>query len=253
MKASDVMTRSVITISEEASIAEALQLMLGKAVSGLPVLDHRARLVGIITEGDLLRRAEMALGRHIAWWKNLLFGPCSSAREYVRSHARSVGSVMTREILCIAENTALERIEEMMEQGQVKRLPVMRGRKLIGIVSRRDLIKPRSAVIEEPTTSQAGDARIPKLIHEELARRSWDPRHYVTMVVSRGVVQLSGTVFGEEQLQALRVTIENTPGVREIRSEIVVLDPLLGKATASPIDLRSDGIDNAGHSHMVSA
>ena len=144
MKASDVMTRTVITMNEQAPIAEALELMLGKAISGLPVVNCNHQLVGIITEGDLLRRAELATDRRIAWWKTLLFGPWSSAKEYVRTHARSVGSIMTRETLCISEDTPLPMIVRMMEQGQVKRLPVVKDGKVIGIVSRRDILQPLS-------------------------------------------------------------------------------------------------------------
>src|ERR1700690_2577288 len=147
MKASDVLSRAVITVDEQAPIAEALRLMLGKAISGLPVVDCNGQLVAIITEGDLLRRAELATERHIAWWKNLLFGPGYSAREYVRTHARSVGSVMTRETLCIAEDTPLPMIVKMMEQGHVRRLPVTKDGKVIGIVSRRDVLQPLSSVV----------------------------------------------------------------------------------------------------------
>jgi CBS domain-containing protein len=160
MKASDVMTRTVITVDEQAPIAEALHLMLGKAISGLPVLDCNNQLVGIITEGDLLRRAELATERHIAWWKNLLFGPWYSAQEYVRTHARTVGSVMTRETLCIAEDTPLSMIVEMMEQGHVKRLPVTKDGKVIGIVSRRDVLQPLSSVVEDPLAGSATDTSI---------------------------------------------------------------------------------------------
>jgi len=157
MKASDVMTRTVITIDEQAPIAEALQLMLGKAISGLPVVGCNNQLVGIITEGDLLRRAELATGRNIAWWKNLLFGPWHSAQEYVRTHARSVASVMTRETICIAEDTPLSMILRIMEQGHVKRLPVIKDGKVIGIVSRRDILQPLSAVVGDRIAK--GDSR----------------------------------------------------------------------------------------------
>jgi CBS domain-containing protein len=147
MKASDVMTQTVITINEQAPIAEALRLMLGKAISGLPVVNCNNQLVGIITEGDLLRRAELAMERPIAWWKTLFFGRWYSAEEYVRTHARTVGSVMTRETLCIAEDTPLSMIVRMMEQGQIKRLPVTKDGNVVGIVSRRDVLRPLTSVV----------------------------------------------------------------------------------------------------------
>jgi CBS domain-containing protein len=169
MKASEVMTRTVITIDEQAPIAEALQLMLGKAISGLPVVNCNNQLVGIITEGDLLRRAELAMEPHIAWWKNLLFGPWFSAQEYVRTHARSVASVMTRETLCIAQDTPLPMIVQMMEQGHVRRLPVVEDGKVIGIVSRRDVLRPLSSVVGDPLAGSATDASILQQIEKDLA------------------------------------------------------------------------------------
>lgn len=160
MKASDVMTRTVTCIDERASIAQALQLMLGKAIGGLPVVDCNNQLVGIITEGDLLRRAELASESRLAWLKNRLFGPWFSAQEYVRTHARSVGSIMTRETLCISEETPLSMIVQIMDQGRVKRLPVTQGRSVIGIVSRRDVHHPLSAMVAELPAKAASDADI---------------------------------------------------------------------------------------------
>ena len=144
------MTRAVITVDEQAAIAVALQLMLSNAIGGLPVVDFNNQLVGMITEGDLLRRAELETESNIAWWKNLLFGPRPSAKEYVRVHARSVGSVMTRETLCIDEDTPFPLIARMMEQGHVKRLPVVKDNKVIGIVSRHDVLQRLSSEIGEP-------------------------------------------------------------------------------------------------------
>lgn len=225
MKASDVMTRTVITIDEQAPIAEALHLMLGKAISGLPVVDCNGQLVGIITEGDLLRRAELATERHIAWWKNLLFGPWFSAQEYVRTHARSVASVMARETLCIAEDTPLSMIVRMMEQGHVKRLPVTKDGKVIGIVSRRDVLRPLSSVVGDPLAGSASDARILQQIERDLAAQPWRPRHNISITVNDGVVALTGTVSGYEQRAALQVLIEDIAGVRKIRDQLLVVDP----------------------------
>jgi CBS domain-containing protein len=240
MKASDVMTRTVITIDEQAHIAEALRLMLGKAISGLPVVDCNNQLVGIITEGDLLRRAELATERHIAWWKNLLFGPWYSAEEYVRTHARTVGSVMTRETLCIAEDTPLSMIVEIMEQGHVKRLPVTKDGKIVGIVSRRDVLKPLSSVVGDPLAGSATDTIILQQIEQDLAAQPWSPRHNISVTVKDGVVTLSGTVSGFEQREALRVLSEGIVGVRKIRDQILVVNPYFDTATLSPIEICGD-------------
>jgi CBS domain-containing protein len=239
MKASDVMTRTVITVDEQAPIAEALQLMLGKAISGLPVVNCNNQLVGIITEGDLLRRAELATERHIAWWKNLLFGPWYSAEEYVRTHARSVASVMTRETLCIAEDTPLSMIVRMMEQGHVKRLPVIKDGKVIGIVSRRDVLRPLSSAVGDPLAGSATDASILQQVERDLAAQPWSPRHNISVTVKGGVVALTGTVSGYEQREALQVLIEDIAGVRKIRDQLLIVDPYLGTAIESPMEIRA--------------
>ena len=239
MKASDVMTRTVITVDEQATIAEALQLMLGKAISGLPVVNCNNQLVGILTEGDLMRRAQLATERHITWWKNLLFGPWFSAQEYVRTHARSVGSVMTRETLCIAEDTPLPMIVQMMEQGHVKRLPVVKEGKVIGIVSRRDVLLRLSSVVGDPLAGSATDASILRQIDLDLAAQPWSPRHNVSVTVKDGVVALTGTVSGFEQREALQILIEDIAGVRQICDQLLVLDPYLGTAIVSPMEIRA--------------
>jgi CBS domain-containing protein len=239
MKASDVMTRTVITVDEQAPIAEALQLMLRKAVSGLPVVNCNNQLVGIITEGDLLRRAALATERPIAWWKNLFFGPRFSAQEYVRTHPRSVGSVMTRETLCIAEDMPLSMIVRMMEQGHVKRLPVIKDSKIIGIVSRRDVLPPLSSIVGDRLAGSATDERILQQIERDLAAQPWCPQHNISVAVKDGVVALSGTVSGYEQREALQVLIEDIAGVRQIRDQLLVVDPYLGAAIVSPMEIRA--------------
>jgi CBS domain-containing protein len=233
MKASDIMTRTVITVDEQAPIAEALRLMLGKAISGLPVVDFNNQLVGIITEGDFLRRAELAMERPIAPWKTLLFGPWSSAQEYVRTHARTVGSVMTRETLCIAEDTPLSMIVRMMEQGHVKRLPVTKDGKVIGIVSRRDVLQPLSSVVGDPLADPATDASILQQIEQDLAAQPWTARHNITVNVKDGVVALTGTVSGFEQREALQILIQDIAGVRKICDQLLVVSPHLDSATDS--------------------
>jgi CBS domain-containing protein len=225
MKASDVMTRTVTCIDEQASIAQALQLMLGKAIGGLPVINCNQQLVGIVTEGDLLRRAELASQRHIAWLKNLIFGPWFSAKEYVHTHPRSVSSIMTREILCISEDTPLSTIVRIMDQGQVKRLPVTKEGKVIGIVSRRDVRRPLSSTAVEPPAKPASDADILAQIDARLAAQRWSPLRNIEINAKHGIVTLVGTVSSSTLREALLVLVRNVPGVRDIKDELMTLPP----------------------------
>jgi CBS domain-containing protein len=149
MKAKDVMTRHVVTIAPNASILEALRLMLEHKISGLPVVDEKGNLAGIVTEGDFLRRAETGTERKRSRWFEFLVGPGALAADYVRSHARRVDEVMTTDIHTITEDAPLDDVVALMEKHRIKRLPVMRGGELVRIVSRANLLHALAAIAGE--------------------------------------------------------------------------------------------------------
>jgi CBS domain-containing protein len=149
MKAKDVMTRHVVTIAPNASILEALRLMLQHKISGLPVVDEKGNLAGIVTEGDFLRRAETGTERKRSRWFEFLVGPGALAADYVRSHARRVDEVMTTDIHTITEDAPLDDVVALMEKHRIKRLPVMRGGELVRIVSRANLLHALAAIAGE--------------------------------------------------------------------------------------------------------
>src|SRR6516225_6319832 len=125
MNASDVMTRTVLSVRPDATIAEAIRLMLDHRISGLPVIDDAGRLIGILTEGDLLRRSETGTERHRPRWLEILMGPGRMAGEYVRTHGRKVGEIMTREIVSVTPESGLHEIVALMERHRIKRVPVL--------------------------------------------------------------------------------------------------------------------------------
>src|SRR5215475_11993856 len=141
MKAKDVMTRRVISVAPDASIREALRLMLANQISGLPVVDGSGRLVGIVTEGDFLRRSETGTERRRPRWLEFLLGPGMIASDYVRSHARRVDQVMTSDVQTVTEEAQFGDIVTLMEKHRIKRLPVVRGDEVVGIVSRANLLR----------------------------------------------------------------------------------------------------------------
>lgn len=228
MKAADVMTRPVITVPVEASLIEALHLMVARGVSGLPVIDGRGEIVGIITEGDLLRRAETSTEKKVPWWKSVLLGSERMTRDYIHTHARSVSSIMTRSVHCVHENTSLERVVEIMEEAHVKRVPVLRSQQVVGIVSRRDLLRHLLSLLDQPSSSSGSDAEIARLINKTLAEQSWAPRQTLRITVNHGIVELAGVAFGEGERDALKVLVQNVPGVKELHDQLIVLDPLCG-------------------------
>ena len=172
MKAKDVMTRHVVTIAPNASILEALRLMLQHKISGLPVVDEKGNLAGIVTEGDFLRRAETGTERKRSRWFEFLVGPGALAADYVRSHARRVDEVMTTDVHTITEDAPLDDVVALMEKHRIKRLPVMRGGELVGILSRANLLHALAAIASEIRPSPQTDEAIRDRVLAELDRQT---------------------------------------------------------------------------------
>jgi CBS domain-containing protein len=175
MKASDVMTRDVITVRRETSVTNAIRLMLDNNVSGLPVLDN-GKVIGILTEGDLLRRSETGTERHRPRWLEILMGPGRMAGEYVRSHGRKVEEIMTTDLVSVAGDTPLDEVVGLMERRRIKRVPVIEGEVLVGVVSRLDLLRALLCAIEAQHSEHRGDDDIREQIMAELANAAWVPR-----------------------------------------------------------------------------
>jgi CBS domain-containing protein len=204
------MVRDVVTATPEMAVQDVAQLMINHRVSGIPVVDGDRQLVGIITEGDLLRRVETdTLRQHTGWseW----FSPNSRlAAEYIRSHARRVADVMTREVTSVGEFATLGEIADLMETRRIKRVPVVHDGKLVGIVSRADLLKVLASSEANPRDDER-DRSIRGRLFAELRNQRWSRLNEADIVVSDGVVHLWGVVGSEEERAALHVAAENTP------------------------------------------
>ena len=234
MNAADVMTRTILSAGPETPIAEAIGLMLDNRVSGLPVIDEVGQLVGILTEGDLLRRGETGTERHRPRWLEILLGPGRLAGEYVRTHGRKVEDIMTREPVSVAPETPLDEIVELMERHRIKRVPVLEGEKLVGIVSRADFLRALAQRLKEQSAAAPGDAEIRERILAELAKVFWVPRDRVGITVENGVVDLNGVILDEKEREALRVAAENVPGVRAVEDHLVWVEPVSGTVVDAP-------------------
>jgi CBS domain-containing protein len=236
MNAADVMSRNVISVGPDAPIHDAIRLMLEHHISGLPVVNGGV-LVGMLTEGDLLRRAETQTERRRPRWLEFMRGPGSLAEDYVRTHGRKVGEVMTEPVISVTEDSSLAQIVLLMEHHRVKRLPVLRGGALAGIISRADLMRVLGGLIEKESVlaSALRDAEIQNNLLAALAQSSWAPRAGITIAVKEGVVTLKGTITDETLREALQVAAENAPGVRAVRDHIVWVEPLSGTVLAAPV------------------
>jgi len=232
MNAGEVMSRNPIAVPGEAGLAEALRLMFDHRISGLPVVDGKAGLVGILTEGDLLRRSELGTaGQRSRWLDLLMTGRLAS--EYVRSNTRRVSEIMTRDVVSVAEDTPLTEVVRLMERHRIKRVPVLRDGALIGIVSRADLLRAlQRLLVSEPKTA-ASDETIRRHVLGELAQAPWAP-HGLTVGVANGVVTLDGVILDGNMRRALRVAAETVPGVKAVVDRIVFVEPVTGMIFEAP-------------------
>jgi len=228
MHARDIMASRVVSIAPEATVLEAIELMLKNRISGVPVIDRTGALVGIVTEGDFLRRAETGTERKRPRWLEFLLGPNSLAKDYVRSHGRRVDEVMTKELVTVGEEAPLDEVVRIMERKRVKRLPVMRGRELVGIVSRASLLHALATMSRDLPPPAKSDAEIRYRVMEELAKQPWAPIALIDVVVKDGVVELWGSITEASQGEALRVCAENIPGVKAVVSHLSWIEPMSG-------------------------
>jgi CBS domain-containing protein len=220
MKVAEVMTRGVISLAPDDSMRKAAQRMLQYDVSGFPVVD-RGKLVGIVTEGDFLRRTETGTERHRPRWIEMLVGAGQLAEEYAHAHGRTVDDVMTREVVTVAENASLNEAVQLMEHHRVKRLPVVKGDAIVGILSRANLL--HAFIVGSPKTAGAPvtDAAIREKLAAELEKQPWAPHGTFNAVVENGVIDLEGVIREERQRAALRIAAENIPGVKQVRDHLL--------------------------------
>ena len=232
MNVSDIMTRPVISVTPETPITEVARLMLQHRISGLPVVDPKGAVVGLVTEGDLLRRVETGTQRRHAHWIELLIGPGRLAQEYSHANARHAGEVMSTDVVSVAPQAALDEVVVLMERHRIKRVPVIDGGRLVGIISRanmvRALVHNLAKMAALSAGKAAGDEEIREQILAEIAKQPWGPRASVDVRVAAGIVELLGSITDDRERTALRVLAENIPGVTAVRDHLVWVEPMSG-------------------------
>jgi CBS domain-containing protein len=234
MRAHQIMTRSVITIAPDATILEAANTMLRHHVSGLPVVDSAGALVGIVSEGDFIRRSEIGTKRKRGRWLTFLLG--DTAVDYVHEHGRKVSDVMTGDPVTITEGAPLEQIVDIMETNGVKRLPVMRGDKLVGLVSRANLMQAVASLAREIPDPTADDDHIRSRIIAAIDNNDWSP-FGLNVIVRDGIVHLSGVITDEGSRQAAIVAAQNVAGVNKVHDHLCWVDTMSGMFLNSPEDI----------------
>jgi CBS domain-containing protein len=229
------MTRKVISVAPETTISEAARLMLDAHVSGLPVVDQAGAVVGIVSEGDFLRRSEIGTPRKRGRLLTFFLGYGGSAEDYVREHGRKVSEVMTSPVVTVSEDTPLPALVSLMEKNNIKRVPVVRDGKLVGIVTRSNLLQATAALARDVPDPTADDDHIRRRIIDEIEKHDWCPLG-LSVIVRNGIVHLSGTITDERSRQASIVAAENIAGVIKVHDHLCWTDLETGYYLKSPED-----------------
>jgi CBS domain-containing protein len=214
MKAADVMVTNVITVGLDASVQDVAQTLLSARISAVPVVGANGELLGIVSEGDLMHRAEAGTGRRRPWWL---------AAEFVKEHSRKVTDVMTRDVVTAAPDTPLSAIAKLLEKNAIKRVPIMKGDKIVGIVSRANLLQALASQGKQVAgAGPADDAKIREKVLTQLDAAPWTQPSLINVIVQDGTVELWGIVDSVSEKKAVRVAAEVTPGVRAVNDNLII-------------------------------
>jgi CBS domain-containing protein len=230
MIVADLMSKDLVTVLPETSLADAARMMLAQHLSGLLVLDKAGALIGIVTEGDLIQRAELGTDDENPTWLKAFLMPGRLAADYVKTHGRHVSEVMTSHPECVTPQTALEAAAAVMHKRHIKRLPVLENGRPVGVISRSDLLRALARKLIQTASSKPSDEAIRGNVKETLAKESWAPKSGIHVSVTNAVVTLEGVIMSDEEHTAVRVIAENAVGVMSVEDHLVFVDPRSGMA-----------------------
>jgi CBS domain-containing protein len=222
MKARDIMTTGVVSVGPDATLNAIIRLMIDNHISGIPVVDADETVLGVVSEGDLVRRRETGTTKRYSWWLDLISDPTIRAQEYIKSHAVTARDLMTAPAITVGEAATVSEIADVLERNHIKRVPVVRGNKLVGIVSRANLIQLLAAAKRLEVPVGASDSTLRKRVQETLDKHPWSGASTTNVTVSNGAVELWGVVGSETERTASRVAVENTAGVKRVEDKRVV-------------------------------
>jgi CBS domain-containing protein len=223
MNAADVMVSNVITVGPDATVQEVAEILLKNRISAVPVVSQSGKILGIVSEGDMLRRVESHTLRHRSWWLQLLTPDAKLRDEFVRSHSHRVVDVMTVNVLTVSPETPLGEIASMLEKNGIKRVPVVKGGKLVGIVSRANMLQAIATIGKtiNPAVT-VNDAMLREKVIAQLDRQPLTWPSLINVIVHDGTVELWGMTDSESERRAVRVAAEVTPGVSAVADNLIV-------------------------------
>ncbi|MGX8010000.1 CBS domain-containing protein [Mesorhizobium sp. ORM8.1] len=225
MQAEAIMTKPVITIDTSATLAEAVHLMLSRKVSCLPVTRSDGALAGIVSEGDFLRREELGTQRVRPRWLRFLHGPGKFAEDYVRANGRLIHEVMTTDVVSAPPGASVAEIVDLMVQHDIKNVPIVDQGKIVGIITRTDLLRALIRTMPKAGATPPDDEQIRNAIFAELQGQSWSDGDLIDVKVDNGIVELTGAIVDERQRKAAIVAAENVAGVRHVKDSLFCAEP----------------------------
>jgi CBS domain-containing protein len=221
MRAIDVMVRDVVTVHPDTDVAEAVKLLADHDVSALPVVDAANNLVGVLSEADLIHRVEIGTEKARPWWLEAVTGASTLAEEFAKSHGKKVSEIMTSAVVSVSEDTPLSDIAALLERKRIKRVTVTKDGRLVGIVSRSNLIQALASVIGRIDQHDETDRQIRLEVLSRLQQQPWTDFRSRNVTVSDGVVHLWGLVGSPAEHKALLALAESVSGVSQVRDETI--------------------------------
>jgi len=226
MKARDVMTRDVIAVCPDTSVRDIATLMVEKHISGVPVLTDNGKLIGMVSQSDLLHRAEVGTERKHKWWFRIFADSRALAREYAKTHGLKAHDIMSRYVVSVRDDAELRDVADILDKRRIKRVPVVREDRMVGIITRGDLVRVLSQVQVSTAANRIGNAALHKKLYDRIQSQAWINDNYISLAVDDGVVEIGGFVETADQHAALRVLIEETAGVNRVDDKVSVGLPL---------------------------
>ena len=222
MKAQDIMTKMVITIGPDTPVRAIATLLTEKRISGVPVLGNDGAVLGMVSHGDLLHRWEIGTEPKQKWWLKAFADPDALARAYTKTHGLEAKDVMNRHVVSVSENAEMADVAAILDRNGINRVPVMRDGKLVGLITRSDLVKALSRVPEQAGRASADSGSLHHAITSKMKTQQWLNSSHLNVIVKDGVVQVWGLIGSGDQRRALRVLIEEINGVKSVEDHLMV-------------------------------
>ncbi len=220
MLAQEVMTKDVITVGPDTTVGEIAALLVRHRISAVPVVAAENRVIGIVSQTDLAHRSETDTEKRRKWWLEIFADADAKAREYVKSHGRKAKDIMTRFVISVSPRASMAEVADLLDTHRIRQVPVMEDGKLLGMISRTDLVRKLAEVAVVTPAARPDSGTLQKAIWERIHEQTWLKSAYVSVSTKDGVVELWGAVDSEQQRQALRVLVEGVAGVQKVEDHL---------------------------------